>query len=89
MGKRDMLSLTRPLSLQGSSIKHSSNHGLSFYILLTMASKSKALSLGNSFVRRFQLFLEHGTDHRTVQGLDLSSVDTHFAGIGGRTVSKI
>ena len=28
-------------------------------------------------------------DHRTVPGLNLSSGDVHFVGIGGRTVSKI
>lgn len=54
-----------------------------------MACKPKALILGHSFVRRFQLFLDQGVDHRTVPGLNLSSVDIHFEGIGGRTVSKI
>lgn len=54
-----------------------------------MACKPKALILEHSFVRRFQLFLDQGVDHRTVPGLNLSSVDIHFVRIGGRTVSKI
>lgn len=54
-----------------------------------MACKPKAQLLGHSFVRRFQLFLDQGVDHRTVPGMNLSSVDIHFVGIGGRTVSKI
>ena len=88
--KRDTLSLSRPLnSLQGSSIKQASNPIKSklstFFLknLLTMACKPNALILGHSFVRRFQLFLDQGVDHRTVPGLNLSSVDIHFVGIGG------
>jgi len=54
-----------------------------------MDSKSKVLILGHSFVRRFQFFLYEGLDSRTFPGLDLSSVEIHFLGIGGRTVAKI
>jgi len=54
-----------------------------------MDSKSKVLILGHSFVRRFQFFLYGGLDSRTFPGLDLSSVEIHFLGIGGRTVAKI
>ena len=54
-----------------------------------MACKPKALILGHSFARRFQLFFDQGVDHRTVPGLNLSSVDIHFEGVGGRTVSKM
>jgi len=54
-----------------------------------MDSKSKVLVLGHSFVRRFQFFLYEGLDSRTFPGLDLSSVEINFLGIGGRTVAKI
>ena len=54
-----------------------------------MDHKTKILVLGHSFVRRFQFFLNQGRDDRTVPGLNLSSVDVHFLGIGGRTVAKI
>jgi len=54
-----------------------------------MDSKSKVLILGHSFVRRFQFFLYEGLHSRTFPGLDLSSVEIKFLGIGGRTVAKI
>ncbi|XP_078363441.1 uncharacterized protein LOC144647517 [Oculina patagonica] len=53
-----------------------------------MDQQTKVLILGHSFVRRFKLFVSEGIDERTYPDLDLSAVDLHFLGIGGRTVPK-